>query len=108
MHKAANQFQIANPIPGFGYALDADRRRLTWPETQMRLTQASTLLEDAITASIPRFPPQVQWYLTIARDDLDNGRAQLLLASDGFDFANRTGALLKDGQLNFGYAGDLI
>ena len=108
MHEAANQFQIANPVPGLGYAYDANGRQLAWPETQMRLTQAAAVLEDSITASIHRFPSQVQWWLTVARDDLHNGRAQLALAGDGVDFANRTGALLKDGQLEYGYAGDLI
>ena len=106
MHDAANQFQIA--YPALGTAFDADQQPLTWPETQVRLDQAAAVLEGTITVSLDQFPPQVQRQLTIARDSLSDGRAQLALASNGPDFANRTSGLLQQGQLAFGYAGDLI
>jgi hypothetical protein len=106
MHDAANQFQIAYPTLGTAY--DANQQPLTWQETQVRLDRASAVLEYTIAASVERFPTQVQRYLMSARDALTEGRAQLSVASSGSDFATRTSHLLQEGQLAFGYAGDLI
>lgn len=106
MHEAANQFQIAYPALVTG--LDADRQSLTWPQTQARLDQAAAVLEGSISLSLEHFPAQVQGHLTAARDALAEGRAQLPLATDGVSFINRTSGLLHEGQLAFGYAGDLI
>ena len=106
MHEAANQFQVAYPPLVFAY--DANGHELSWPDTKARLAPAAVLLEDSITASIPQFPPQVQWYLTMVRDDLHRGREQLASATDSYDFFNRTYKTYADGKRAFGYAGDLI
>ena len=106
MHEAANQFQVAYPPLVFAY--DANGHVLAWPDTKARLAPAAVLLEDSITASVPHVPPQVQWYLTMVRDDLRSGREQLAAATDGYDFFNRTYKTYADGKRAFGYAGDLI
>jgi hypothetical protein len=106
MHKAAQQFQHAYPI--FGYADDAYDRRHTWTETKAHIDQTAVFFEESITASLERFPPQVQWYLTIARDNLRAGRWQLALARDGIDLTDRTIKLEADGKEAFGFAGDLV
>lgn len=106
MHEAANQFQIAYSALVTG--LDADQRPLTWPQTQASLAQAAAVLEGSITLSLEHFPTQVQRHLTVARDALTEGGAELPLATDGLNFFNRTSGLMRNGQLAFGYAGDLI
>lgn len=106
MHEAANQFQVAYPPLVIAY--DANGNELSWPDTKARLAPAAAFLEDSITASIPHFPPKVQWYLTMVRDDLRGGREQLAAATDGYDFFSRTYKAYADGKLAFGYAGDLI
>lgn len=105
MHEAARQFEQANLIFGM---FDSSGRQVPWSEAKPRLERAATLLVDSITASIQRFPPRVQWYLTITRDNLRSGRVQLDLASDGIDLLNRTYILYGDGKKAFGFAGDLI
>jgi hypothetical protein len=106
MHEAANQFQVAYPPLVIAY--DVNGNELPWAETKARLAPAGVLLEDSITASVPHFPAQVQWYLTKVRDNIRAGREQLASATDGYDFFNRTYKTYADGKLAFGYAGDLI
>ena len=71
-------------------------------------TPAAAVLEGTITLSLDRFPAQVQRHLTVARSSLRNGRPQLAAAHDYVEYADRTSRLRDDGQLAFGYAGDLI
>jgi hypothetical protein len=106
MHEAANDLQVALPI--FGVALDAHGRALTWPQARARLGRAADALEFSIAAGLTQFPPRVQHYLETVRRELRAGRAQLRAARDASDFSVRTGALWRDGQDAFGFAGDLV
>lgn len=106
IHEAANQFQIAQGKAAF--AVDANLEPVTWSEARVHLDEVAAGLEASITASVDQFPPRVQRELTIARDSLSDGRAQLPLASDYLDLLTRTSNLVDEGQLAFGYADDLI
>jgi hypothetical protein len=106
MHAAANNLQSAEPVVGF--AFDEHGNALTWPQTRARLDPALRLMEYSIAVSESKFPVPVRQQLTVVLDMVRQGRVQLALARDGTDFNLRTAAKLADGQLAFGYAGDLI
>lgn len=106
MHSAANNLQIAEPILGF--ALDEHGNALTWTQTRARLDPALRLMEYSIVTSEAKFPLQVRQQLTVVLRTVRQGRAQLAIARDGTDFNHRTATLLSNGQLAFGYAGDLV
>jgi hypothetical protein len=106
MHESANQLQAAQPF--FGVAFDAHGGELTWQQTRARLGRAADTLEFSLAGGLPQFPPEVQHYLVKVRDDIHAGRAQLRTARDGSDFIVRTSGLWADGQVAFGFAGDLI
>ena len=106
MHDAANELQKAYPV--FGVAFDPHGRALTWPQTRKRLARAGDVLEYSIAAGLGQFPAQVQGYLEEVSRQIQAGRAQLRDAHDEFDFFQRTSERWEDGQVAFGFAGDLI
>lgn len=106
MHSAANDFQAAYPL--FGVVLDARGNQVPWPPVRARLARAADVQDFSVAASVPHFPAEVQRYLLQVRADIAAGREQVVVAPDGITFWERNGDVFHDGQVAFGYAGDLI
>ena len=105
MHDAAGRYADAYP---FGSSLDASGNTVAWPKVRDELARSSQELENAVDLTMPLLPRRVGHYLAITRQNIENGRTQLLLARDSGDLLVRTDRFEADGQQAFGYAGDLI
>lgn len=106
MHAAANYYQ--GNVPVFGFAFDERGGTVPWSQERPHLDETLRLLKGSIVASREHFPDRIRAQLAVTVGAIDEGRAQLAQATDGFDVMNRSRPALERGQRAFGFASDLV